>query len=155
MGLLFDIPEMSLRLGATAEGITHFTSGVAIIRDGAVLIVRRAADDYMGGYYELPGGGIDANESFVDAVARETLEETGLTVTSVDRMFAGFDYKTPKKPHVRQLNFVVSVAAGEVELAPDEHDHFLWIRDESELQSLQITDHMMKCILDALVLAQN
>lgn len=145
----FAIPEDELREQARADGITHLSTGVAIVRDGKVLVVRRAADDYLGGSYELPGGGIEEGESLYDAVVREVREETGLEIAEILGMFPGFEYSTPKKPRVRQMNFIVSVAGGEVRLS-DEHDDYMWIGDEEEVDTLPVTESMKTCLKDAL-----
>lgn len=47
-----------------------------IIRDGKVAMVR----SLKYGYYKFPGGGIEAGESPVEAMIRETREEAGLVV---------------------------------------------------------------------------
>ncbi len=51
-----------------------------IVRDsrGRVLLAERTARQVGAGYWELPGGKIDAGESAADAAARELQEETGL-----------------------------------------------------------------------------
>src|SRR5580658_10438409 len=54
----------------------------AIIRDGKVLIVRRARPP-AAGVYTLPGGGVEAGETLVEAVRREVREETALDVEPV------------------------------------------------------------------------
>jgi ADP-ribose pyrophosphatase YjhB (NUDIX family) len=54
----------------------------AIIRDGRVLIVRRA-NPPAHGLYTLPGGVVEAGETMEQAVAREVLEETALTIQPV------------------------------------------------------------------------
>jgi 8-oxo-dGTP pyrophosphatase MutT (NUDIX family) len=50
----------------------------AVVRDqsGRVLMIRRTDNDL----YALPGGAQDIGETVVQAVVRETLEETGITV---------------------------------------------------------------------------
>ena len=45
-----------------------------ILRENKIALVRSAA----AGYYKFPGGGTESGESHVDALIRETLEETGL-----------------------------------------------------------------------------
>ena len=59
----------------------------AIVRDGKILVVRRARMPAHG-LYTLPGGVVEVGETLVEAVAREVLEETGMTVEPV--ALAGF-----------------------------------------------------------------
>lgn len=56
--------------------------GVAIA-DGAALLSRKGKGPYTG-CWDLPGGGIEFGESPEDAVRREFIEETGLSVSSLD-----------------------------------------------------------------------
>lgn len=150
----FVIPEGALREQAKADGITHLSTGVAVVQGGRILVVRRAADDFLGGSCELPGGGVDEGESLHEAVTREVREETGLQVTEVLGMFPGFEYSTPKKPHVRQMNFLVRTATDDVHLS-DEHDQYKWIESEEEVDALQATDAMKVCLKDALEVASD
>ncbi|MBO0753933.1 MAG: NUDIX domain-containing protein, partial [Bradyrhizobiaceae bacterium] len=55
----------------------------AIIRDGKVLIVRRAPRPPAGGLYTLPGGAVEVGETLTEAVSREIREETALTIEPV------------------------------------------------------------------------
>jgi ADP-ribose pyrophosphatase YjhB (NUDIX family) len=54
----------------------------AIVRDGRVLLVRRARAPGRG-LYSLPGGVVEAGETLHQAVIREVHEETALTVEPV------------------------------------------------------------------------
>lgn len=51
-----------------------------MIRDGAVLLVRRAIDPWRGSW-DIPGGFCDADEHPEQTVVREVREEVGLNVT--------------------------------------------------------------------------
>jgi 8-oxo-dGTP diphosphatase len=51
-------------------------ASVAIILDGQILLIKRA--DFA--VWALPGGQVEAGESFADAAVREAREETGLVV---------------------------------------------------------------------------
>jgi len=142
------INEQAVRRQAAQDGITHFATGIAIFRDGKLLVVRRVPEDTLGGVYELPGGGVDEGETITQGAIRETFEETGLTVHRVTGAFEGFDYQTSTKPKVRQLNFKVEVEPGDVMLEPTEHDEYRWIF-EDEVADLGTTDVMKDCLYRA------
>src|SRR4249919_2742223 len=52
---------------------------VVLNRDGRVLLARRAHEP-LKGEWSLPGGAVEVGETLEAAVAREILEETGLSV---------------------------------------------------------------------------
>ncbi|MGC4947061.1 NUDIX domain-containing protein [Streptomyces sp. DT224] len=60
------------------------------VRDGdrgpEVLLSRRAGDAYATGLWHAPSGRVE-NETMIDAVVRETCEETGLFVRLSDKRF--------------------------------------------------------------------
>ena len=53
---------------------------IVIDQAGRVLLVKRAQEP-LKGRWSLPGGMVELGEALPEAVAREVLEETGLTVT--------------------------------------------------------------------------
>lgn len=140
-----DISEDNIREQAKKDGVTHFSTGVAVVKDGKVLLARRVASDSLGGMYELPGGGVDEGEAITEGAIRETKEETGLTVSKIVGMFDGFDYATNRKPHVRQVNFLVEVEPGDVVLNPEEHDDYVWV-DAHSLDGLNVSAEMRHCV---------
>lgn len=54
----------------------------AVIRDeqGRVLLAQRAAKQHQGGFWEFPGGKVEAGESVEQALKRELAEELGIAV---------------------------------------------------------------------------
>ncbi|MBF6213656.1 NUDIX domain-containing protein [Nocardia puris] len=133
--------ERRLRTEAHRDGINDFVVGVAVFRQRRLLVVRRVPDDYNGGLYELPGGGVESGETFADCAARELLEETGLRLRGITEFLGGIDYATRTKARVRKFSFVAEVEPGEVELAPGEHDDYAWI-DANELEDLPMAPDM-------------
>ena len=49
-----------------------------------ILLLERANTGFMDGRHTLPGGHLQAGESFVMAARREVLEETGVELTEID-----------------------------------------------------------------------
>ncbi|RMI34077.1 NUDIX hydrolase [Nocardia stercoris] len=142
--VLADI-ERTLRQQAHSVGIVDFVVGVAVFRAGKLLVVRRVADDWNGGLYELPGGGVEPGESFAACVARELREETGLRLTRITDIVGGFDYATRTKARVRKYSFLAETEPGEIVLAPGEHDEYRWI-DAGALEALPMAADMRETV---------
>lgn len=100
--------------------------GAVVVRDGAILVLRRASGDYLAGKFEFPSGHAEAGELLQDALVRETFEETGLTITSTDRFLSCVFYRSGELL-AAQLNFLVSVAAMEPIKLSAEHDEYRWL----------------------------
>ena len=67
-GLRFDLERDAVRVVLTDDG-------------GRVLLFHAVTEDVgPAGWWELPGGGIDDGESYLDAAVREVREETGLVL---------------------------------------------------------------------------
>ena len=91
-----------------------------VLRDGRVLAGIRAEGGAPAGMYEFPGGKVRPGESWEAAAARETLEETGLSV----RIGGLLDVTCWKYPHVAvELRFFSAEPMGDTPPRPP----FRWI----------------------------
>ena len=61
-----------------------------------LLIAKRLAGAHLAGFWELPGGRIEADESAEFAAVREVAEETGVTCEAVGRR-TSFRYEYPER----------------------------------------------------------
>lgn len=58
----------------------HVAVGVIFKTSGEILIALRPDDRPLGGYWEFPGGKVEAGEETLDALKRELYEELGIHV---------------------------------------------------------------------------
>ena len=145
--------EKEIREKGKKDGINHFSSGIAVMKEDRILIIKRSIDDFLGGNYELPGGEIEDGETFFDGVTRELKEETGLNLKCISLLFEGFDYNTETKNRVIQVNFLVTTDTYEITLS-HEHESFLWVGIDG-INNLTMTEEMRKCIREAIHIAIN
>ena len=121
---------------------THRIGAFAIIFDdaGKVLVSRRVDS----GWFNLPGGGVEPDESMPEGLMREVREETGLEV-EVGRLVGV--YSKPQK-HELVLTFRARVIGGT--MAPsDEADFHTWVAAD-ELDSVKLLPKHRERIDDAL-----
>jgi len=125
----------------------------AIVRDGRILLVRRARDPGRG-LYSLPGGVVESGETLVEAITREVDEETGLSIEPI--ALAGHreaiirDKADKVERHFVILSFACRWVAGEPRPS-DEVDEARWIKPD-ELQGLPTTRGLAEMIAAAMKL---
>jgi ADP-ribose pyrophosphatase YjhB (NUDIX family) len=142
--------------GRTYPATPILAVSAAIIRDGKVLIVRRARPPARG-VYTLPGGGVEAGETLVEAVVREVREETALAVEPV--ALAGYreaivrDDGGRVERHFVILPFAARWIAGEPVLS-DELLEAMW-RDPSEIAGLDTTAGLAEIVVNAIALLRS
>lgn len=71
------------REGGTDRPLTEVAVGVLLQGDGAFLLTTRPDGKVYAGYWEFPGGKLEAGETVEQALRRELQEELGITIGGV------------------------------------------------------------------------
>ena len=127
----------------------------AIVRDGRVLIVRRARSPALG-VYTLPGGVVEAGETLVEAITREVREETGLVIEPV--ALAGHreailrDAEHRVERHFVILAFAARWVSGEPVLN-EELAEWEWMQP-AELAGLKTTEGLAEIVAAAFAIVE-
>jgi 8-oxo-dGTP pyrophosphatase MutT (NUDIX family) len=115
-----------------------------------MLIIQRALNDSWGGYWDFPGGSLEASDqTLLDGVAREVFEETGFHVRKIRdlvRVDAWTVHKRGSDHRVAKFTFVVDVHESadtldweeKVRLSPEEHMKWLWVTGEEIRESARV-----------------
>jgi 8-oxo-dGTP diphosphatase len=123
----------------------------AIVRDGQVLLVRRARAP-ASGLFSLPGGVVEAGETLHEAVVREVREETGIAIEPV--ALAGFretivrDQEGRVERHFVILPFAARWIAGEPNLN-EELSEARWV-DPGEITGMPTTPGLAEIVASAM-----
>lgn len=119
----------------------YLAVSAAILRDGKVLVVRRARKPAVN-FYTLPGGAVEAGETLAEAVVREVREETQLAIEPValagHREVITRDAQGRVERHFVILSFAARWLSGEPVLN-EELDDARWLKP-SELTGLKTTE---------------
>ncbi|MCU1602137.1 MAG: putative hydrolase [Frankiales bacterium] len=109
--------------GTAGGGVSGMVSvvGAALLRDGRVLVSRRTGPPHLAGFWEFPGGKVEAGETDVQALQRELAEELGVTAVVGDRL--GGDLQIGETAVLRV--YVCTDVEGEPQLV--DHDAHRWL----------------------------
>ena len=109
---------------------TRFTAPVAVhlllVRDGQVLLLRRANTGYEDGNYGVVAGHLDGGEEVAAAVVREALEEAGITIAREAVEIVGVMHRRSAE---ERIDFFVTARdwSGEIEnREPHKCDDLAW-----------------------------
>jgi 8-oxo-dGTP diphosphatase len=78
-----DVKVVNPEVARTALGkrpVTEVAVGILIRPNGDFLMTTRPVGKVYAGYWEFPGGKLEAKESVVEALRRELIEEIGVTI---------------------------------------------------------------------------
>jgi 8-oxo-dGTP diphosphatase len=74
--------------------VIHVAVGVLIDDKHCVLLARRLKGTHLAGFWEFPGGKVEAGETVKTALGRELLEELGITVDKTSPLLTvSHDYR--------------------------------------------------------------
>lgn len=127
-------PGLEYRERPTAFGVVE--------RDGRIACVR--VDRGPASYFDLPGGAVDGEETEAQALAREFVEETGLTVVPGNRFAeAGQLFRKSDGAPVHNVGgFWTAVVVAEDPSMKVEADHELvWLTPEEAVAGLRHDAH--------------
>ena len=129
----------------------YLAVSAAIVRDGKVLLVRRARCPALG-IYTLPGGGVETGETLMQAVTREVREETSLIVEPValagHREVIVRDAQNRIERHFVIMCYAARWRSGEVVLN-DELDDARWLVP-SEITGMRTTEGLAEIVASAI-----
>lgn len=107
--------------GDSTTNLRHATVAPLVIKDNAILLVKRALHLTCGGKYGLPGGYMNMDETIVKAAAREVFEETGYE-TSNPVIFLINDIADRKQEDRQNLDIAVILTALDKTGVPDDEN---------------------------------
>jgi ADP-ribose pyrophosphatase YjhB (NUDIX family) len=129
--------------------------GAAIVSEGRVLLIRRAAEP-LKGEWSIPGGALELGETLHEGIRRESLEETGLQVEPqvllgvFDRIYT--DDAGRAQYHYVVVDYLCRLLHGEAHASSDVSE-VTWVT-EAELSSLELRESIEQVVRKALAEAQ-
>ncbi len=114
-----------------------------IHKNGKILIIKRSSkENFLPGYFEMPGGKINFGEPPIDALKRELKEEVNLDV-EIKRPYHLFSYTSDNNQrHTVDIQFLAMLKNKDNNIKlSDAHETYQWI-DENELNNYKISNEM-------------
>ena len=114
------------------SGPLRAVAGV-IERKGVYLIGQRLPDDRLGGYWEFPGGKLEADESLFECIEREISEELKCQITARELFDTSVSLQKQKLIELHAIE--CEIKSQEPKINGVDHDLLCWITP-SNMQKL-------------------
>jgi 8-oxo-dGTP diphosphatase len=116
--------------------------GAIVVRDGRLLMVRRAQEPARG-LWSVPGGKVERSEYLSDALRREVQEETGLEIDVGE--LAGFFEVIGDDDHYVIMDFLSTYSGADEPRPGDDVDRVRWVPLE-DIPSLNCTPRFVELL---------
>ncbi len=113
--------------------MTEVVCGVILNADGKVLACQRGEGRHLAGFWEFPGGKVDAGEDARAALARELEEELGIVVRVGEKLDAVVEW-SDGKVEIRLTGYLCKISVGNPVAL--EHAEIRWC-EISEMRELE------------------
>lgn len=115
----------------SSNAMFHVTVKGVIVIDGKMLLLKKiqTSKDHLG-FWELPGGGMEYNETPIEAMQREAKEETGLLI-EVQSCLSTFHVVRPAKQIVGMI-FLCKALHHNIQLSEEHQDYVLVSQEEAK-----------------------
>jgi len=135
---------LNLVMNAKEDQVKKLSVGAVLMHEGKILMLKRRADDFMPNIYELPGGGLETNESLIDALEREIKEEINCKIEKIIGYINHIDFPSSTGLLTRRCNFLIQLVFPML-IQLSEHDNYIWILP-TETAKYNITEQTKKII---------
>ncbi len=106
--------------GSKTTTLRHVSIDSIALKDGNIVLVKRAKELAEGGKWALPGGYLSHDESLSDAAVREFTEETGWSATAINCFCVSCSPKRENDPkNWQNINFTFILDVQEKVGVPD------------------------------------
>ena len=135
-----------------SERFKLFSAAFLIVKDerGRMLIERRQNTGYMDGKLQPPAGHLDGGEPATAALAREVMEELGITINPEDLEFKHVEHKplqTEDPKEYLNLFFACKKWHGQIKInEPEKCSEQLWLMPEEFINHPDAIPYVAKVI---------
>jgi 8-oxo-dGTP diphosphatase len=114
-----------------------------------VLLVKRSESDHvLPGFWDVPGGSLEAGEDPADGAIREAFEESGLRISKPSLFAFTSNVDVEKDTQFVRLIFWAKFPAGaNIKLNPDEHSGYAVVNFD-HAQKYKLVDYLPQIFLD-------
>lgn len=111
-----------------------------ILSEGKILLIKRKEVEIFEGFWDVPGGKLEKEDSLYEGIAREIKEEVGLKLTKVLLILSTTKFEGDKEDYPTIIrNIYLCNAVGEINLSK-EHSEYKWVKPE-DLVNYKFPNH--------------
>lgn len=122
--------------------------GILILHEKNFVLLKRASHKPQGGTWGAPGGKVEKNETPLEAIIRETYEETGLILNEQNTILHQTFFVTHDEHCFSYHLYTYQVASRpSITLEENCHDEYKWFSQE-DITKIPLIHDMEFCITD-------